>query len=132
MLLEAGADPNINGRQGTALVLASQRGHIDVASMLISKCDNINAANADGTTALHWACGQGHDQVCRVLLDAGADIDAVDEEQDTPLVLACRAQKLSIVQLLLDAGADPSAGVWSRCFQDAFAHVMSIALDSIA
>eukprot|EP00045_Choanoeca_perplexa_P014595 m.173175 g.173175 ORF g.173175 m.173175 type:complete len:653 (+) comp16731_c0_seq1:118-2076(+) len=126
MLLEAGADPNINGRQGTALVLASQRGHIDVASMLISKCDNINAANADGTTALHWACGQGHDQVCRVLLDAGADIDAVDEEQDTPLVLACRAQKLSIVQLLLDAGADPSAGPWTALLEACLGSDMAI------
>ena len=57
----------------TALMLAAQNGHEQVARVLLEAGAVVGAQNNDGSTALMHAARNGHEQVARVLLEAGAD-----------------------------------------------------------
>lgn len=59
-LLEYGADANAVTRQGIAPVhLASQDGHVDMVSLLLSRNANVNLSNKVGVPP---ARGQGSDK----------------------------------------------------------------------
>jgi ankyrin repeat protein len=67
------ADPNKARSDGvTALMLAAQNGHEQVALVLLEAKADPNKARPNGVTALMIAAQHGHEQVV-VLLKAGAD-----------------------------------------------------------
>ena len=57
----------------TSLIIASNKGHLDVVRELLARGANANAAFNTGATPLIQASWQGHVDVVRVLLAAGAD-----------------------------------------------------------
>lgn len=63
----------------TPLLWASNKGSVDVASVLLSRGADTSCRNADGWTALHWACHSGHLAVVEALLQAGTDPSAVNK-----------------------------------------------------
>jgi uncharacterized protein len=81
LLLEAGADPEAESRNGQ---------HIQ---------------------PLHSAVAGGAFAIARRLVDAGADVDAVQQDGYRPLHAAARNGDELTVELLLVAGADPRATV---------------------
>jgi ankyrin repeat protein len=61
---------NITG--GTALMHASENGHLEIVRELCRKGANVNAARADnGFTALMLASWNGHQEVVRELCERG-------------------------------------------------------------
>ena len=57
LLLNSGADLNaVSSRGANALIVATVRGHVNVATFLLDRAMNANFAGP-GYTALHWACG---------------------------------------------------------------------------
>ena len=93
----------------TALLWASQGGHLDIMRVLVDAGADVQHGDTSGKTALLWACKGGHVDVVNALIDAGADVDAVDDCTTTALMAASGGGHSDVVHVLLDAGADIDA-----------------------
>ena len=116
-LLERGADVNAAAGDGmTALHWAAERGHAEVAGVLLSASAALEPKTRIGSyTPLHVASRRGHAAVVKRLLEAGADPDAVTTNSGvTALHLAAAATGgADAVVALLAYGADANAREWS-------------------
>ena len=85
-----GAGVNTRGTDygETALIAASQEGHIDVVQALLDKGADVNVKANNGTTALIAAAQEGHIEVVRALLDKGADVYAKNNGGVPALIIA--------------------------------------------
>lgn len=92
----------------TAIIKASENGHLDVVKYLL-KC-GANPDDADKTsaanTALILAAFEGHDKVVKHLLRKGADINKQNSAGATPLISAAGEGRTKVVNLLVQKGAD--------------------------
>jgi ankyrin repeat protein len=111
MTLAHGADlRSLNRYQGTALIPAAERGHVEAVRLLIQAGVEVNHVNRLGWTALIEAVvlGQGgerHQQVVQALVDARADVNLPDAQGRTPLALAQAHGYPEIARILRRAGA---------------------------
>jgi ankyrin repeat protein len=72
--LAGGADVNARDRRGqTGLMLAAERGHVEVVGALLAAGAGLNYAAKYGLTALMRAVLNRHADVARMLVKAGAD-----------------------------------------------------------
>jgi len=112
-LIKSGADIDAQSSTGnTALMLAIDRGKIDVAVMLIEAGANLEIKGQKGWTALHNAASggdKGYKEVAEALLKAHASVDALSETMLTPLHEAAGKSWVDLVRLLVDAGANVNA-----------------------
>ncbi|KAF3111758.1 hypothetical protein TWF706_011488 [Orbilia oligospora] len=125
LLLENGADPNIQSKNGdTALSIAvdwgSEEQHTLVKLLLDSGADpnSVSDRGADpnyascGKTALASAASRinGAEAVVKLLLDRGADPNSVSKDGRAALVSAVStaSEAEPVIKLLLDRGADPN------------------------
>ena len=69
-----GYDPNYDGCDDTALILAAKMGHKATVDVLLAKDANVNAKNTFGYTALTSAAKNGHADIVDLLKAYGADI----------------------------------------------------------
>lgn len=112
-LLTYHASPEIRGHEkATALLWASDRGHVAVVEALLSARADTAARNMFGQSALLRACvwnsGQwANEPVVRALIDAGSDVNARAFDGSTPLSIASFRGHLRCVEILLDSGAFP-------------------------
>jgi ankyrin repeat protein len=110
LTIDAGADPSLTNRfGGTALIPASERGHVEVVRELLEHSDvDVDHVNNLGWTALLEAImlgdgGPRQQEVVRLLLDRGADPTIADRDGVTPLQHARSRGYTEIEQLLLAA-----------------------------
>ena len=89
----------------TALILAAQNGHAEVAKQLLDKGAAADARNNDGWTALMVAAANGHVEVAKQLLDKGAAVDVRNNDGWTALMYAVGTRHADVVALLKDHGA---------------------------
>ena len=111
---EAGADPTLTNRYGgTALIPASERGHVDVVRYLLNETDiDVDHVNRLGWTALLEAIvlgdgGPAHQAVVDLLIENGADMDRADKDGVRPLTHARERGQTAIARALEAAGARP-------------------------
>jgi ankyrin repeat protein len=111
---EAGADPTVANRfGGTALIPASERGHVEVVRYLLNETDiDVDHVNRLGWTALLEAIvfgdgGPAHREVVDLLIENGADVDRADKDGVRPLTHARDRGQTAIARALEDAGARP-------------------------
>ena len=99
----------------TALYVACEFGHLEVATILLAAGAAPDQACEDGSTPLYMACKVGRPDTVRLLLKSGAVADQLDSAGMTPLWVACHQGKTELAELLLDAKADPTRKVqgWS-------------------
>src|SRR3954449_6826272 len=104
---EAGADPALTNRfGGTALIPASERGHVEVVRYLLDETDvDVDHVNDLGWTALLEAVilgngGPAHVEIVRLLLQHGADPSLPDRDGVTALEHARRKGHAEMVALL--------------------------------
>eukprot|EP00043_Microstomoeca_roanoka_P014944 m.148931 g.148931 ORF g.148931 m.148931 type:complete len:838 (-) comp16148_c0_seq1:682-3195(-) len=89
----------------TALHLASQHGHEDIAQLLVLNGARVNAIDRRNQVPLHYASESGSDRIALLLLNTGAEVNAKDWLGRTPLHFACKKKKTKMVQLLIARGA---------------------------
>jgi ankyrin repeat protein len=89
-----------------SLLIASQKGHLDVVRELLARGANIEAADNIGATSLFAASQVGYLDVVRELLARGAVVDAAFDTGATPLIQASWSGHTEVVRALLDAGAN--------------------------
>ena len=84
----------------TALKMASLKGKLEVARLLVENGAEINPA---GWTPLHYAAFEGHPEVVKFLLEKGANKNAVAPNEFTALMLAVRGDHTEVARVLLFA-----------------------------
>jgi Zn finger protein HypA/HybF involved in hydrogenase expression len=116
--LDAGVAPDAVTAKGVnALYLACDKGHPEIAELLIARGADVNQAPRSGSTPLQVAIYRGFDSyelkpkagfpaLIRTLVDKGADVNASDVEGNTPLIAAAEKDDLVTLRLLLDHGAN--------------------------
>jgi ankyrin repeat protein len=100
----------------TPLHLASGRGYVDVARILLEHGADATHQDEFGLTPLHRASQNGHLEVVRLLLEHGTDVNARDHSYWTTLHEASQEGHLDMVHILLEHGANTHAldhGGWT-------------------
>lgn len=112
MSLKNGADFTVFNRyNGTALIPAAEKGHLEVVKLLVNTPNfPINHVNRLGWTALMEAIvlsdgGPVHIAIVRALIEGGVNVNIKDKEGKTPLYQAKKRGYTEIVKLLEAAGA---------------------------
>jgi pectate lyase len=114
----------------TALHYASEKGHQDVAELLIANGANVNIKNDDGQTPLDIAVRRGRKDIVKLLqvkvadssihmaafignldklrsfIETGTNVDTKDENGRTPLLRAITGEHIDAVKFLIEAGVD--------------------------
>ncbi len=127
ILLQHGANPNINTNGNSPLHRAVEAGLIDIASLLIKAGANINAQNLDRTTPLGIACSCKYRSLFKpnldlitLLLHHGADPNIPTSNTSYPLHWAAQQGCFEMISLLIQAGANVNSinntGATPLCF----------------
>lgn len=116
ILVEAGATIDKPDRSGvTALMIAANRGYIEMVDFLIKSGSNVNAHTVEGSTPLLMATSGGHrinNEMIRYIINAGANINDKVYDRIRPLLVAIKRSSEHedsgrlAVQALIEAGAD--------------------------
>ena len=119
-LLSRPQDPDVTGTMGeSALYAASERGHLQVVSLLLEAgaSKNVICGRWTRLTPLGVASREGHTEIVRLLLEAGGTATDRRDREASPLYLASLRGHVEVVRLLLEAGADKDEAFVFTYFQ---------------
>ena len=100
---------DVNAQGGirvTALHAAVDKGHHNVAKLLLEHGADVESRDSRNQTPLHIASYRGYAEVVSLLIDHGADLNAEDDTLKTPLYLVSEQGRQDIARLLLENKAD--------------------------
>ena len=98
-----------NQKNQTALLLACQKGNINIINALHNAGADPNIADTNGDTCLHKAVTQSLSKaILQGIIDLGAELNVKNNEHQTALALACEGKKEDAIHVLLNAGANPN------------------------
>lgn len=105
LILSQGTKVNEKVEGITALIVAAQRGHVQIVEALLKNNANANIKSPEGHTALTYAAENSHDGIVGALIRNGAKVN-LNNKGWTPLMSAARFGRLRNAELLLENGAD--------------------------
>ena len=92
----------------TALHMAVENGHEDVAQLLLTQGANVDAQSADCRTPLQLALESGNESIAQLIIQTGADVNTNLASDETLLSIVVGNHWASLVQLLLRQKANPN------------------------
>ncbi len=106
VLLLSGVDVNAIVDGWTALMVATIKGHGEIARALLHRRADANIKNNEGLTALRFAVAMADIDMMQLLLSKGADVNTVDNRWWTPIMQAADENNIECLKILLARGAD--------------------------
>jgi ankyrin repeat protein len=101
-------EPKKVTEDGIALVLAAERGDLEMVKLLLEFEVNPNAIGGSSHhTPLQAAAFCGHIPVLKLLIENGARVSQLGPSWGSPLHAAVKTGRLDVVKILLEANADP-------------------------
>lgn len=88
-----------------ALAIAVSNEDLEDARQLISRGENVNRKEEDGTTPLFIAIENGDLNMVQLLLDSGAKINTRNKQRETPLMRIDEDASADLIELLVRYGA---------------------------
>jgi ankyrin repeat protein len=104
VLLDHGADPNLQDRSGNTPMHLFAMYDAAIKDELVAAGANVNVRNQMGWTPLHYASIAGDIDYAEFLIEHGAKVDAVTDDGSTALHIASAWGKTELCKLLLVAG----------------------------
>jgi len=105
-MVRAGMPVNLADREGnTLLMLATCRGYVETARMLLVSGAEVDRRNDRGQTPLGGAASGGYGELVDILLQHGADVDADNGDGMTPIMFASMFGRTAVVEQLQNRGA---------------------------
>ena len=95
-----------NHKGTTALMRASQEGHLDISDILLGAGADVNRKNHEGMNALMLASQRGHGAMVLLLIKSSAAMDEQTAQGSTALMLACKRGHEKCVEVLVAMGAE--------------------------
>jgi len=107
MLLDAGADPNVDARHngGPVLHRAVANGDIDTTRLLLDRGADPNAQDPVGKTPIHHAVAKNQ-KLVKLLLAHSCDTTIQSNAGETPMDTARRLKKKGVIAILTDLGRE--------------------------
>jgi ankyrin repeat protein len=103
LLLDRGADPNIQNEFGyTALIYSARNGIIENVKLLLDRGADPNIQNEFCETALMYSVIYGYTGIVKLLLDRGACPNIVNQHDRTAIMCATDGGLTDIVKLIND------------------------------
>lgn len=106
LLMNNAASDFANVKGTTALMRASQEGHVEIGKSLIECNVDVNRKNNEGMNALMLASQRGHADIVYILVKAGAAMDEQTSQGSTALMLACKRGHEKCAEVLVTMGAE--------------------------
>lgn len=106
LLLRYHASVDTVTASGNTLIIAVQRGDVNLVRLLLRHSITVNLGNSKKITALMLAAKRGSLEILELLLDASADVGLADDKGCTALMVAASNNHLRAVELLLEHGAN--------------------------
>lgn len=118
--IASGSNVNTRNKNGkTALMLAIEKGNVNIVELLTKAGADVNVRNKARLTPLMIAAEVKEFEIAKVLIAAGAQVNAKGpSEKGTPLVIAVREGDPRIVKLLIDSGASVKDAEVNDCVAD--------------
>lgn len=83
--VESGVSVDLKDSEGrTPLHWAVDRGHSNIAELLVSRNANVNAKDNEGQTPLHYAATCEREDIAKYLVKHNADRDLKDDDGSSP------------------------------------------------
>ncbi len=103
-LICLGADTNFQNRRGiTPIILASEKGYLEIVKALFHRGANPLVSSDTGTTPLMQACRNGHLETVSFLLKRGVLPNQTDHRKVTALMIASQiGHEVSAMSILID------------------------------
>jgi len=101
ILLENGAEPDLEGREGLPLYVASKNGHRTLVYTLLNFGVNVNRPDRDGETAIFGAIESKQKEIVKLLMQNGANALHMRKNGETPMSIAIKTKQWDIVVILL-------------------------------
>jgi ankyrin repeat protein len=109
---------SLGGYHKTPLYAALDKGHLNIAMLLLERGADVEIRGPRGQTAIYISSSRGYAELVRLLIDRGVDLNVVCHDDDydhcwditdarrTPLLGALQNGRLEIARMLLKHGAD--------------------------
>ncbi|KAH0594693.1 hypothetical protein MHUMG1_07527 [Metarhizium humberi] len=101
----------MTGTRRTPLIVAAEKGDVEVCTLLLTAGANPNAGGGDYSLPLHTALWKGNEKLVKLLMKYKADPNGMSRPFGTPLHVVCsgsedaKSQRLGLVELLLGQDA---------------------------
>ncbi|VDM24253.1 unnamed protein product [Hydatigera taeniaeformis] len=102
-LIDRGAEVGwpVSEHYESALTIASEKGHVEIAKILLKAGHNDQDRSKELHIALIKAASTGHLEVIKLLLDEGAEVNGCQYDSEIPIFAAINGGDLSILKLLI-------------------------------
>jgi len=94
-----------NDVQDLPIRAAILNGHLEIAKLLLSHMDDVDAENIRKITPLLYAAYAGNADIAQLLIDRGADIHHKSEDARSALYYASRQGNVNVAEILIVSGA---------------------------